>query len=812
MRLKALTVRNFRGFGSAAETIDLDRDLVLFYGPNGHGKTSLAEAIEWLFYGATKRRQRGEDFSKSEYANTFANVHGGTPTEVKLHIYFDGKDVELSRRLGFKETSETYIDGRSGAFSELGIKALEAFYPVVAQHGLQTFVHSKPKDRRDAICAALGLEELTSFKSTLESARGSFQRTPPTIVTAARARLAALVPALAQLPATASTARRWGASPVVVDAARDQAALLTAAAALTGETSVSPAGAMQTLRTARASAGRAVFDTTPIALAETYIHLKADATVKMQSLRVASAGVDEAIASVAAATASSFSDALLRLWSGGLVIAGEHVECPMCEKPTLSDARKAELRNRIARSTEMVVAIDLLIKASQSWNNAFTPAVNAVSTLGLRGLDTKGRDELATILKSHEHFQPYLKAHDSFFTKQRQLGDALRRDKETVSTARERAGAPATLPALVEDRKVARQALGESILSFNMALEAYETAWRIVSPAIEAIIAANYTVSHIDAVGKGLAANDAVVLLARYNAILVEAQTLVRAVEDNAQAKQEELLKSRGQEVAQIYKLLNQNAMVGFDIMEPANDALKLHATSFGVRMPAAANLSECQLNCLGLAVWLMRATTKTSPFGFVLLDDPVQAMDDDHAEAFIAQVIPHLLDNHGKQVLVLSHVRSLTDKLRALNLHRSSRLYHYENYLQTGPVIVLQARLQQQLAEIKGAASGNEANRQYAVDRLRVLVEEFIRELHLLKVGTPPPTTYDTANSGQLLDLFRSIPGTAPEDHAGMKDSVRFCDPAHHSQAGYAPPQRSAIQPHIDRVSGLMRKYDLMK
>ena len=77
MRLLELTVCNFRGFGPAVDPIDLDADLVLLNGPNGHGKTSLAEAIEWLFYGTTKRRLRGEDYSRAEYANTFANVHGG---------------------------------------------------------------------------------------------------------------------------------------------------------------------------------------------------------------------------------------------------------------------------------------------------------------------------------------------------------------------------------------------------------------------------------------------------------------------------------------------------------------------------------------------------------------------------------------------------------------------------------------------------------------------------------------------------------------------------------------------------------------
>jgi hypothetical protein len=109
--------------------------------------------------------------------------------------------------------------------------------------------------------------------------------------------------------------------------------------------------------------------------------------------------------------------------------------------------------------------------------------------------------------------------------------------------------------------------------------------------------------------------------------------------------------------VKDLYDRLNRGANVAFDQMEPGTDSMKLHATSFGTRMSAAANLSECQLNCLGLAMWLMRATTPSSPFGFVLLDDPVQSMDDDHTEAFITDIVPLLLDQHGKQVIVLSHV-----------------------------------------------------------------------------------------------------------------------------------------------------------
>jgi wobble nucleotide-excising tRNase len=130
------------------------------------------------------------------------------------------------------------------------------------------------------------------------------------------------------------------------------------------------------------------------------------------------------------------------------------------------------------------------------------------------------------------------------------------------------------------------------------------------------------------------------------------------------------------------------------------------------VAMSAAANLSECQLNCLGLAVALMQATTPGSPFGFVLLDDPVQSMDDGHCEAFLASVLPQLIEDHGKQVIVLSHLTPIVDRARALNINRRVRVYNFENYLRTGPEIVEQVKLRKQISEIKGLMLGNDASR----------------------------------------------------------------------------------------------------
>ena len=49
--------------------------------------------------------------------------------------------------------------------------------------------------------------------------------------------------------------------------------------------------------------------------------------------------------------------------------------------------------------------------------------------------------------------------------------------------------------------------------------------------------------------------------------------------------------------------------------------------------------LSNGELHALGLALFLPRSTAPDSPFRFVLIDDPVQAMDPSKVEG-LAQVL----------------------------------------------------------------------------------------------------------------------------------------------------------------------------
>ncbi len=69
-RLRHLTVGPFRGFRHP-EPFDLQRRIVLFYGPNGSGKTSLCEALEYALLGSVEEA----DAKRIAAATYLSNIH-----------------------------------------------------------------------------------------------------------------------------------------------------------------------------------------------------------------------------------------------------------------------------------------------------------------------------------------------------------------------------------------------------------------------------------------------------------------------------------------------------------------------------------------------------------------------------------------------------------------------------------------------------------------------------------------------------------------------------------------------------------------
>ena len=85
-----------------------------------------------------------------------------------------------------------------------------------------------------------------------------------------------------------------------------------------------------------------------------------------------------------------------------------------------------------------------------------------------------------------------------------------------------------------------------------------------------------------------------------------------------------------------------------------------------GVANSALAVMSQGELHALGLALFLPRAMVDESPFRFVVIDDPVQAMDPAKVDG-LAQVLADV--GLTRQVVVFTHDERLVEAVRRLRL-----------------------------------------------------------------------------------------------------------------------------------------------
>src|SRR5262245_53157717 len=216
MRLERLEIAGFKSFSDRSE-LAFDRGVTAIVGPNGCGKSNVADAITWVLGEQSARSLRGEKmedviFSGSDArkptgtaevrlrlsgvttlpsatipvelpkanGNGNGNGHGNghelvgpTPAEdVLAEFQPAGRDVELIRRLYRSGESEYLIDGEHCRLKDihellmdtgLGAKA----YAIIEQGKIGLILSSRPTDRRQLIEEAAGI---TKYKARRRSA------------------------------------------------------------------------------------------------------------------------------------------------------------------------------------------------------------------------------------------------------------------------------------------------------------------------------------------------------------------------------------------------------------------------------------------------------------------------------------------------------------------------------------------------------------------------------------------------------------------------------------------------------------------
>lgn len=174
-RLLSLTIENFRGARDPV-TFDLDASVVLMWGPNGTGKTTFFDALLWLLQGSLPRLavhtlRKNEDYIVNSYRPR-------SPAVVTAVAYLNNQMLEITRRGFAKENSlevraigpaqdvrsELDLDHLLLGSPSLSLSEVLATSGLLQQDDLRLMLRDKPDQRYRQLLRLLGLEVLEQFE------------------------------------------------------------------------------------------------------------------------------------------------------------------------------------------------------------------------------------------------------------------------------------------------------------------------------------------------------------------------------------------------------------------------------------------------------------------------------------------------------------------------------------------------------------------------------------------------------------------------------------------------------------------------
>jgi hypothetical protein len=712
VRLLTLQPNYFRGFRALDGPVSVGGRLVVLFGPNSGGKTSLAEALEWLFTGALARRATNELGNARELERCVGNQFcpAGQQTWVEATFTLspavaasntpaDGSpagpvagtvpEVRITLRrvlvsdYGATQTSTCVSTlSRDGvALSPADERALLATLfggvpPLLMQHTLRSFVQSTPAARRGYFEQLLRLDELTHLieKAVVTAAR--LPEFPPPTGGVAHRRWTALKAAAPAAGSRAAFRVAERARGEAVEGAVGVGLMAVAAAEFSSlvlhgtEPDVAVRAVEEEQRRvrqqqfpflARLRPKRAVDESAAAALSP-------DACVRGGTAYLAAVAMSTAARAAATDISESqrvIAQAFAMLTGKGLIDAGANVQvCPVCAQdapPSLTADRLrtvsswAPVAEAVSRAEQRVTsAADELrraLRAALETARELLPAAPPVAEWepALVGV----AESIAT---AAEATRAILDDADVAAARARiiALGVALKTAPLAAETA---ASVPAAMGAMVPDLATLLAAGSR----YNGAIAALERAvgtqttgdptYALRAQWLEAAADVEATASEL-----------------HWEHAKVRAQKTLEAAREALKGARQHLLEARrvafSDGMASVWATLRKDTystFKGLAIPEPTARGFPveiqvkatLDANGVTAEVDALRVFSESQVNVLGIAAFLTRA--KLLGHRMVIFDDPVQSMDEDHFRTFARGLLQHLLAE-GFQVVVLTH------------------------------------------------------------------------------------------------------------------------------------------------------------
>jgi hypothetical protein len=172
-----IEIEGFRGFADR-QRLDLDASVVILAGPNGTGKTSFFDAVQWLLIGTLERLEPWRVRRNAEHVVNQYQAAAGEPATVTASLRIEGRSVELRRtgrydssQLEWRDHSIVFYEADAeralaGALTPVGRLSLQRSLlssGLLQQDVIRDVLEDKPAERYDQLAAILGLNAIAGF-------------------------------------------------------------------------------------------------------------------------------------------------------------------------------------------------------------------------------------------------------------------------------------------------------------------------------------------------------------------------------------------------------------------------------------------------------------------------------------------------------------------------------------------------------------------------------------------------------------------------------------------------------------------------
>jgi len=185
-RIKNISIKNFRGIGKKLD-LDIDADIVIIYGMNGTGKTSIIDAIEWTITGEVERLWRSNYDKLVNVNESLVNLFlKDQIAEVQVEFSKNSKSILERRYINLSKSRRSYaeINNRRAndktmikeivgiRVPQVDVRRLRRVFlrsHFLGQNTILEFITQSAESRYDAFSHMVGTQDYVLFNEKIKS-------------------------------------------------------------------------------------------------------------------------------------------------------------------------------------------------------------------------------------------------------------------------------------------------------------------------------------------------------------------------------------------------------------------------------------------------------------------------------------------------------------------------------------------------------------------------------------------------------------------------------------------------------------------